>query len=257
MQQCTPYEGRIFADQYSSVAPFGDFYAFPRRGLQEQVAPAEPVPDHEVEFFVISANSEVFNLKFMDQDWPAALPSLGNSHSARSIYIASMRHIRHNHPFERTFLRRDSGGWIKIQDLPQFFVSRDMAPINEYVTRNGHSFGNPAVAAMGAYIACVSGESGNRISILMAVRAIAKGGGYLFREYLRPIAIRASGGTSDQNQKFLRESRFNLRVTSKIMRNIPGLFHITTEDAWGTTASKPEYIFQRLAAKKDDATLTF
>ena len=118
--------------------------------------------------------------------------------------MASMRHIRHNNPNEGTFLRRDSGGWIKIHDLPEFFSNRDMGPINEYVRRNEHLFGSSTEAAMGAYIACFSGESGNRISILMAVRAIADGEDFRFREYLRPIAIRASGGTSDQNQKFLR-----------------------------------------------------
>ena len=148
-----------------------------------------------MEFFVISANSEVFNLKFMDQDWPTALPSLGNCATAKSISIASMRHIRHNNPLDRTFLRRDSGGWIKIQDLPHFYVGRDMAPINEYVTKNGHLFGTPAVAAMGAYIAC-------------------------FQDCFT----------------LLRKTHGELSFE---------------------TASKPEYIFQRLAAKKDDATFTF
>ena len=91
-----------------------------------------------------------------------------------------MRHIRHNHPNEGTFLRRDSGGWIKIHDLPEFFINRDMGPINEYVKRNEHLFGSTTEAAMGAYIACFSGESGNRISILMAVRAIADGKTFAF-----------------------------------------------------------------------------
>jgi len=36
-----------------------------------------------------------------------------------------------------------------------------------------------------------------------------------------------------EHQRFIRESRFNLRVTPTIMRCVPGLFHITTDDAWG------------------------
>ena len=73
--------------------------------------------------------------------------------------------IRHNNPKRKTYLRRDSGGWIGLQSLPEFFgdTLQDVAPIEEYVKEHGKLFGSSLVARMGAYIVCYSGEAGNRI----------------------------------------------------------------------------------------------
>ena len=154
MQQCTFHERQDFEAQYSSLAPFGRFYAFPGRGRQGPEAPAELVPNEEVEFLVVSANTEVFNIKFMDQNWPVDLPPFGNSAKARKICLDSMKHIRHNRSQGISSLQRDSGGWIKIHDLLNFFSGRDMVPITEYVNKHKPRFGNPCAAAIGAYIAC-------------------------------------------------------------------------------------------------------
>ena len=66
-------------------------------------------------------------------------------------------------------------------------------------------------------------EPGKRVPVRTTLRC-----------YLRPVALRACGGNSDQNQKFLRESRYNLRVSPELLQRVPGLFHVTTEQAWGS-----------------------
>ena len=46
--------------------------------------------------------------------------------------------------------------------------------------------------------------------------------------FLKPFAVRANGGQSSDRQPFLRESRYNLRLTDKHLGKIGGFFHITT-----------------------------
>jgi len=68
LQQCTEDERHAFNYKHSSLAPFGRFDAYPDRSRLAPSAPASRVPNEEVEFFVLNANSEVFDVRFMDPE---------------------------------------------------------------------------------------------------------------------------------------------------------------------------------------------
>ena len=196
-------------------------------------------------FFTILANTDVFSISFMDPKWPTFLPKVRSQAAARQLSKSTMGVIRHNNG-RGDHLKRDSGGWIDLQNLSEFFSPPryyDLAPIEEYVQEHGGLFHSTSLARVGAFIACYSGESGSRISLLMAVRvtkveSMGEGKRHpvqtTLRCYLRPVALRACGGITDQNQRFLQQSRFNLRVTPGLMQGVPGLFHVNTEQAWGS-----------------------
>ena len=121
-----------------------------------------------------------------------------------------------------------------IPDCFQENHTSDMGPIEEYVKIHRELFGSMEDARMGAVIACSAGEKGGRISLLMAVMTTSRTSTSEpeVRQFLRPVALRACGGHSLYGQLFLRQSRFNMKLTKEQVHKIPGLFHVTTEIAW-------------------------
>ena len=210
------------------------FCAYEERDLRGSYGQPIAVPKEEVNFFVVNANSTVFGMRFMDPDWPFALPPFDDYLQARATSINSMKHIRHNKPSHGYYLHRDAGGWIELSELKNFLLDSEQEAIWKWVDKHENLFVDRGMAALGAIISCLATGCGNRLSILVAVRTIRRNGPLTFRKYIRPVALRANGGMSDEHQRFIREARTNLRVTANMLRDIPGLFHVTTEEAWAT-----------------------
>ena len=56
--------------------------------------------------------------------------------------------------------------------------------------------------------------------------------GRVVRDYIKPVAVRCCGGQSLEDQPFLRMARFNWKLTPELRQAVPGLFHVTTTEAW-------------------------
>ena len=125
--------------------------------------------------------------------------------SCRMWSRATIGAIRHNRSRKRNYLKRDSGGWIPLELIPDYFQENhtsDMGPIEEYVKIHRGLFGSMEDARMGAVIACLAGEKGGRISLLMAVMTTSRTSTSEpeVRQFLRPVALRACAGHSLDGQ---------------------------------------------------------
>ena len=131
-------------------------------------------------------------------------------------------------------MKKESGGWILLDSVPDYFENaypNTQTAINEYRHQYGHFFGSPLDCKIGAYVAVWAGNRGNRLSLLMAIKTTTVNG-RVVRDYIRPVAVRCCGGQSREDQPFLSMDRFNMKMTPELKQAVPGLFHVTTTEAW-------------------------
>ena len=197
------------------------------------------IPSSEVKLFSARANPEIFHIKFYGSGWPAQLPKNPNLAAPKSFSVSSIKVLRHGSPLYGTtrgphFLKKDTGGWIPTDLLPDYFENaypEHQEPIREYRHTYGHLLDSPLDAKIGAYVACWAANKGNRLSFMMAVRTTIVND-RVVRDYIRPVAVRCCGGQSLEDQPFLRMGRFNWKLTPELKLAVPGLFHVTTTEAW-------------------------
>ena len=211
-----------------------DFQVYPTRTLTAPTSTVVVIPSSQVKLYSVLANAQIFNLKFCDAGWPARLPVHPSHAAPRAFSVATIKVMRHGIRRGRYTLRKDSGGWIPTDILAGYFENaqpHDQGPITEYLAAHQHQFSNVDEAKIAAYIAYWAGDRGNRTSFLMAVRTTMVEGREV-RDYIKPVAVRTCSGQSLENQMYLRMSRFNLKLTQELVLKVPGLFHVTTSEAW-------------------------
>ena len=133
--------------------------------------------------------------------------------------------------------------------LADFFTHHkqsDMCPSGDYITENSRMFSPEEDAKIAAFVANLVGSQGSRTTVLSAAmeeltplssassQARVEGKRERIKIFLKPVAVRACGGQSQDRQPFLNMVRFNIRITQEHVHRIDGLFHVTPEEAFAS-----------------------
>jgi hypothetical protein len=82
--------------QHSPLQFSGIFESYNARTWNRSVGPIVQVPEGDIMFFTILANTDVFSINFMDPKWQAFLPKVRSQAAAKQLSKSTMGVIRHN-----------------------------------------------------------------------------------------------------------------------------------------------------------------